>query len=104
MYPKNHTVYLCIKCIIEIPDSYYFHRRLMQTACGITVSQNVVIAMSGMAKVLVGEVVELGCQARDTLGETGPLQPKHVREAVRKLRQQNKIVNSRHKTRRELTK
>lgn len=45
----------------------------------------------------VGEVVEAACQARDLAGEEGPLQPKHIREAVRVLRKDNKVPNSRYK-------
>ena len=51
--------------------------------------------MAGMAKVFVGEIVELGCQARDRVGESGPLQPKHIREAIRLLRQKNKTHSKR---------
>ena len=84
------TISLIFNCLV--------YRRLMQTVCGISMSQNVVIAMSGMAKVLVGELMELGCQARDSRGETGPLQPKHIREATRKMRQSKKLPNSRPKS------
>lgn len=72
-------------------------RKLIQSASGSTVSQNIVIAMAGMAKVYVGEIVEEACRSRDKLGETGALKPSHIREAVRKLRQQQLIPNERHK-------
>lgn len=53
--------------------------------------------MAGMAKVYVGEIIETACESRDQLHELGPLRPKHIREAVRKLRKRNKVPNTRYK-------
>lgn len=61
---------------------------------GKTVSQPVVIAMSGIAKVFAGEIIEKALDVKQKWGDQGPIQPKHLREAYRLFKNTNKLSSS----------
>ena len=69
-------------------------KKIIQTVCGKSVSQSVVIAMSGISKVFVGEIVEKALDVKDKWGDTGPIQPKHLREAFRLFKNSNRLATS----------
>mmetsp|Transcript_4045 Transcript_4045/g.6067 ORF Transcript_4045/g.6067 Transcript_4045/m.6067 type:complete len:246 (+) Transcript_4045:103-840(+) len=66
-------------------------KKLIQAASGSTVHDRVASAMGSVAKVFVAEIVEEALSYQAVRHEDGALQPLHLREALRRLENQNKI-------------
>lgn len=57
-------------------------------------SEQYIIAVKGLAKLFVGDVVECAIEVKKQMGEKGALQPKHLREAYRRLRRTGVIPST----------
>ena len=52
---------------------------------------------AGIAKVLVGQLVEESLDVQESLKETGPIHPKHIRDAARHMRNKGILGVSHHR-------
>nr|PNR41670.1 hypothetical protein PHYPA_019075 [Physcomitrium patens] len=66
-------------------------RRLLQSVSGGPVSVPMTIVISGIAKMFVGELVEMGRIVMTERNDTGPIRPTHLREAYRRLKLEGKV-------------
>eukprot|EP01089_Gocevia_fonbrunei_P013927 TRINITY_DN3689_c0_g1_i1.p1 TRINITY_DN3689_c0_g1~~TRINITY_DN3689_c0_g1_i1.p1 ORF type:complete len:210 (+),score=56.00 TRINITY_DN3689_c0_g1_i1:39-668(+) len=67
-------------------------KRMMQTISGCSIGQRTVIVMAGITKLFVGEMVEMARTVMDEWGELGPIRPRHLHEAYRRLQKEGKVA------------
>ncbi|CAM6112763.1 unnamed protein product [Calypogeia fissa] len=61
-------------------------RRLLASVAGCPISIPMTIVMSGISKMFVGELVEIGRIVMTERNDVGPIRPCHIREAYRRLK------------------
>ncbi|ORD94592.1 TAF11 [Enterospora canceri] len=72
-------------------------KKYINQIIGQAVNPNIVIGVSGLAKVFVGELVMEAIVVQKEAGHTGPLMPTHVHEAMRRI--EKRIPNTEIRTR-----
>ncbi|KAF9762298.1 Transcription initiation factor TFIID subunit 11 [Nosema granulosis] len=60
-------------------------KKFISNVIGQAVNPNLIIAVSGLAKVYVGEMVEMAREIQAEKNEEGPLLPSHIHEAHRRM-------------------
>ncbi|CAD25154.1 TRANSCRIPTION INITIATION FACTOR TFIID 28kDa SUBUNIT [Encephalitozoon cuniculi GB-M1] len=60
-------------------------KKYISSVIGQAVNPNFVIAVCGLAKVFVGEMIEIAKAVQEERREEGPLLPSHIHEAYRRL-------------------
>jgi len=66
-------------------------KRVMQSVVNSPISQTMSIVMGGVTKVFVGEVIESARTIMEEWNESGPIRPRHIREAYRRLKAKNNL-------------
>eukprot|EP01111_Echinosteliopsis_oligospora_P014185 TRINITY_DN5289_c0_g1_i2.p1 TRINITY_DN5289_c0_g1~~TRINITY_DN5289_c0_g1_i2.p1 ORF type:complete len:186 (-),score=33.17 TRINITY_DN5289_c0_g1_i2:24-581(-) len=77
-------------------------KKVMQTVANSAVSQTMSIVMGGITKVFVGELIETARTVMDEWKENGPIKPRHLREAYRRMRSVGLVPYAPHRGRRAL--
>lgn len=67
-------------------------KKFISSVIGQAVNPNLIIAVSGLAKVYVGEMVEMARAIQSEKNEEGPLLPSHIHEAHRRM--YNRVPNT----------
>mmetsp|Transcript_21254 Transcript_21254/g.33056 ORF Transcript_21254/g.33056 Transcript_21254/m.33056 type:complete len:240 (-) Transcript_21254:55-774(-) len=68
-------------------------KRKMEGIIQDSVSDEMVVVMAGVAKMHLGELVEMGKEVQCQWGDTGSLAPCHIKEAYRRLQQSKKMMS-----------
>ncbi|PRP76047.1 hypothetical protein PROFUN_01763 [Planoprotostelium fungivorum] len=67
-------------------------KRLMSSVISGPISQKTVIVMAGAAKVFAGEITETARTVMEEWRDSGPIRPRHIREAYRRMKNEGKIT------------
>lgn len=65
-------------------------RRLMTEVLGNSTERGAIV-LSGLTKMFVGDLVETARESMSAAGETGPIQPRHLRAAHRQTQRERTV-------------
>ena len=66
-------------------------KQLLADLHGVKSTPTMAVVVAGLAKLYVGEIVETARSAMEAHGEVGAIQPRHLREAHRTVREHDEV-------------
>eukprot|EP00762_Andalucia_godoyi_P000303 ANDGO_03188.mRNA.1 Transcription initiation factor TFIID subunit 11 len=67
-------------------------RKIAETVVGEKINDDVAMAIAGVAKLYLGDLIEQALEEQEAIAEEGPLSPDDVREAWKSLHRQGRII------------
>ncbi len=89
-FRRSHLLKPQVRQIMDRVLSTIFSSQ--QSSIPITLADKLLIVMSSISKMYAGELVESARQVMEDRGETGVIQPRHLREAQRRMRRDGRIL------------
>lgn len=85
--PKTTVKRVCVHSLLQ---------KFLQNVMGTSIQPSTAIVAAGAGKIFVGELTEKAKDIMEAQGESGPIEPRHIREAFRQYKEQTGLMSGHH--------